>query len=383
MRLYEIYHLIESFPIAKKTFIDQGGNPNEVNQYIEKYRDLVKRNVIDKEDAKDIVAWTKLGWDEFKRHIDDWKDVPSDSELKKVSKPASDEQIYLGENEDWLVVIPTSHKASCFHGRKSSWCTTKPMQSYYSQYVLNKNVTLIYVINKDPSKQDAGGMYAIEYHNDTDEIELFDKNNNTLGEQDFKTYTGLNPRDLINLAKKHDPSIQSGRERTKQVDPVYLANRAIATGERNQPAEKYIMRHPIAFNYAVKFFPGKRWKQAEPAIARNAKTAFDYAFHIIKDRWPKAEPVIMKDPEIAYRYAAQIINYNNFEVDEMERWPEAEPYIMKDPQSARTYARDVIKGRWPEAEPVILNDEDPWIAISYAEDVIKGPWPEAGIDELD
>ena len=57
------------------------------------------------------------------------------------------------------------------------------------------------------------------------------------------------------------------------------------------------------------------------------------------------------------------------------RWKEAEPVISTDPRSAYLYARDVIKGRWKEAESIILTY--PLLAYSYSRDVIKCRWKEA------
>ena len=93
-----------------------------------------------------------------------------------------------------------------------------------------------------------------------------------------------------------------------------------------------------------------------------------------KCRFPEAEPYIAKDPKSAYEYARDIIR---------GRWPAGEAAVSKDPRYAYQYAKDIIRGRWPEGEAAIVADTHlsyeyaGHLAYLYAKDVIRGRWPEA------
>jgi len=372
MRAHEI--LFESFPIAKKTFMSQmpdylGDDKSTiVDAYLRMYRDITKKNKIPPEHAKDIVGWTKAGWQEFQDHIDSWNNAPSKSELKKASTPAEGESINIHEDKNWLIVIPLTQNASCFHGRESNWCTTKRNQTHFSDYFLNNKVTLIYLLHK----QD-GSMYAIAYNNIDGESELFDKNDDEVMPDEFEQWTGFDPDKLIKLAQKHDDTIDTGRETHKNTDPVYLVKNAIEAGERDIPSERYIMKHPLAGEYAQKFFSGKRWPQAERAIATHARAATSYAYGNIKGPWPEAEKVIATSSPASTTYANEVLK---------DRFPLGEKGMMKralhsESDNDWSDSYDVISyakrfGNFPGLEEFIIELNNIDVALAYASDVIKG-----------
>lgn len=66
-------------------------------------------------------------------------------ESKKVDK------IY--EDDDWMVVSPKSHVASCKYGAGTKWCvTTKDRDTHWNTY--SKNAIFYFVINKNLTKED-------------------------------------------------------------------------------------------------------------------------------------------------------------------------------------------------------------------------------------
>ena len=89
----------------------------------------------------------------------------------------------------------------------------------------------------------------------------------------------------------------------------------------------------------------------EPAIMKDPRYAFEYAWMVLERPWPEAEPHIMKNPMWAYYYAKDVLKHP---------WSEAEPYIVKNSWFAILYARDVLKRRWPEAESYIKKDRFWW-----------------------
>jgi hypothetical protein len=97
----------------------------------------------------------------------------------------------------WLIVIPLDKDASCFHGKNSDWCTTKVNRPEFEQYFYDKQVTLIYCLNKQTA-----GMWAIATHTKTDQIEIFDQQDNTITAKQFQTQTGLAANSIVGLARE-------------------------------------------------------------------------------------------------------------------------------------------------------------------------------------
>ena len=64
------------------------------------------------------------------------------------------------------------------------------------------------------------------------------------------------------------------------------------------------------------------------AVAKHPKSAFEYAYYIIKGRFPEGEATIAKNPQWAFFYAAEIIE---------GRFPEGEAAMSKDPHWASRY----------------------------------------------
>ena len=110
---------------------------------------------------------------------------------------------------------------------------------------------------------------------------------------------------------------------------------------------------------------GRRWKQAEAVIAKDAESAFGYALNL-RGPFPEAEKTIARDASLAYRYAKYILQ---------ERFPLGERSIAKDPESAARYASTILKGRWKQAEKAIMGDTK--AMLIYAKGAIKGQLPEA------
>jgi hypothetical protein len=109
--------------------------------------------------------------------------------------------------------------------------------------------------------------------------------------------------------------------------------------------EEVLTRVPkIAFEHAEGL--GRRFPEAEAAIAKDAQYAYWYATIIIKGRFPEGEAAIANHTLYAFSYAYSIIN---------GRFPEGEASIAKSAQYAYKYARDVIKERFPEGEAAIAN----------------------------
>ena len=173
---------------------------------IQTYKTLLNKNQLTGNE-RNIDYWRKQGFDAFKEFVVGKSQVPTATAVKRKQVPGK--AINLVDNIEWLIVIPLDKDASCFHGKKSDWCTTKPFQEYFEDYFYDKSVTLIYCLN-----QRNGGMWAIAAHKDTDEIEMFDQQDNSLNVESFRSETGLDPEALTKqaLGKTYQPQIASSRK---------------------------------------------------------------------------------------------------------------------------------------------------------------------------
>lgn len=209
MRLFEL--LVEGYKEAQLEFTN-ASDPESAQDAINTYKQLVTKNQV-QGNERNIDWWRKQGWDAFNKFVTTKATEPTKSDIKR--KRIAGKSITLQEDDTWLIVIPVDKDASCFHGKNSDWCTTKTNQSHFEQYFYNKQVTLIYCLNKLNA-----GMWAIAYHNDVDQVELFDQKDKSLDEPEFREQTGLSVSTLLDLAKKDDVANTLGSVRGEYKDRV-------------------------------------------------------------------------------------------------------------------------------------------------------------------
>ena len=210
MRLQELLisiNLTEGYREAEAEFTQAANNDVQgTKDLINAYKELVNRNQL-QGNERNIDYWRKQGFNAFKQFVVHKQSIPTSTEVKRKKVPGK--SITLKEDDNWLIVIPLDKNASCFHGKNSDWCTTKPNQNYFENYFYNRNITLIYCLNKQNA-----GMWAIAAHDNVDEIEMFDQQDNSIDEQQFHNETGLNPRDLVELShnKTNKETLSTSRE---------------------------------------------------------------------------------------------------------------------------------------------------------------------------
>lgn len=215
MKILEI--VTEGFKEVSQKYLQAGADQNQINQTIEKYRQLVNKNQV-KGDERNIDWWGKnKSFDEFQKFVDSKAAQPTVTSVKRNKNVGK--SVTIHEDENWLVVIPLDKDASCFHGRGSSWCTTKANQGHFENYFYNREIILIYCLNKKD-----GGMWAIAGHKDLRDMEMFDKQDNSISSHEFKNATGFEPKDLLNKALQHDDKLGSSRtthkEKVKSLDEL-------------------------------------------------------------------------------------------------------------------------------------------------------------------
>ena len=203
MRIYEIIN--EGYKEAQSEFgsvID----PAKALELINQYKVLCQRNQVTGQE-RNIDYWRKQGVDAFAKFVGQKLAIPSKTEIKRSKIPGK--HIDLVDNSEWQIVIPLDKESSCFHGKNTKWCTTKPNANYFEKYFYDKSVTLIYLLKKQ-----TGIMWAIACHTETDELEMFDQQDRSLTAEEFKNQTGINPQELRDLAlsETHATPIQGSRD---------------------------------------------------------------------------------------------------------------------------------------------------------------------------
>lgn len=191
MKLLELFYIVEGYKEAETEF-SKIADAATVRQAIETYKMLVNKNQFTGNE-RNIDYWRKQGWDSFYDTVTKIAATPTATQTKRSK--VTGRSITLVEDNRWLIVIPLDKSASCFHGKNTDWCTTKPDRGYYENYFYDRNVTLIYCLNKVD-----GSKWAIAAHPKIERIECFDRDDNSLSEQEFESATGLNPLEIVRHA---------------------------------------------------------------------------------------------------------------------------------------------------------------------------------------
>jgi len=178
---YNEFRIVEGYKEVAQKFA-QSSTPDEVNASIALFKDLVTRNQV-QGNERNIDWWGKQGWESFQKFVTAKSQQQSQTQQKKRKKTGK--SYTLAETNKWLIVVPLDKDASCFHGKGTDWCTTKPQHDYFEQYFRDNSVTLIYFLEKQ-----TGAKWAVAVHEDGNDI-WFDINDNTIGNGEFSDQTGI------------------------------------------------------------------------------------------------------------------------------------------------------------------------------------------------
>ena len=339
-------------------------NPNDqsflvwiVNQYlknqfksneVESIKELLTNfaRVKPKLEKKDIGQYKTV--EDLRVTVDALKDADLRSNKEK-ERQFRDTLFKTGEAElihrdpELIVISPKTHRASCYFGTNTKWCTAAKDRSdsfdRYSKY---------------------GTLYIFIYQKKKFQLHLSKRNNDFefRDDADVKINESLQMELILKVPKLV--------ELIKTQHPTMYGKLKMYSIEKHGIEDTYeIANDPfLALQYAQTFIKG-RWPEGEKAIAANAETAFTYATTVVKGRWPEGEKAISLVPKFAFKYASKIIK---------GRWIKGEKAIATNPAIASRYALKIIKGRWPDGEKAIASRPTP--ALSYAAEIIKGRWPE-------
>lgn len=185
MRYYEI-KLIEGYREVTQKF-SQEADPSQVQTIVSKYRELVNRNQV-QGNERNIDWWGKQGWEQFQKFVTAKSQQLSQNQQKKRKNTGN--SYTLDETDEWLIVVPLDKDASCFHGKDTDWCTTKPQNDYFEEYFRDNDITLIYFLQKRTGNKWAA---AVDTYGDG---EYFDINDRRIGNGDLARQTGI-PFDTV------------------------------------------------------------------------------------------------------------------------------------------------------------------------------------------
>jgi hypothetical protein len=184
-------------------------DPAEVQQVIAQYRQLVNKNQV-QGNERNIDYWAGQGWDKFSQFVQSKSATPTTTQIKR--KKSVGESITLFENNRWLVVIPLTHDASCYHGRNTKWCTARPHAGSFDKYFLDRETVLIYCLDKT-----SGEKWAIATHKNLDKVEYFNKDDKSIDAKQFQKQTGFNPKKLIAMVSHNETRITTARQNRKEL----------------------------------------------------------------------------------------------------------------------------------------------------------------------
>jgi antitoxin component YwqK of YwqJK toxin-antitoxin module len=138
-------------------------------------------------------------------------------------KPNERDKIY--ENDEWVVVKPLTHNASCKYGAFTSWCVSvKSNESHFSRY--SKNGILIYFINKKEQDKKYSYFFSLSDNHYKKLNGWYDKTDNNNTGIPIKEKNPFNiPSNIMNLVdtyikdyiKKHNTNqLNSGDKSINQ-----------------------------------------------------------------------------------------------------------------------------------------------------------------------
>ena len=123
---------------------DKGILLNRINQVVVSFHKNIQRF---KGKDKDINSYDSIV--ELEDKINSLSEL-SKTQKKKVVKNKEADIVF--ENENVIIVEPKSHKASCYYGSGTKWCSTERSNKYWEEYYLESFVTLYYILNKKVPK---------------------------------------------------------------------------------------------------------------------------------------------------------------------------------------------------------------------------------------
>ena len=328
--------ILENFDEAAAEFTQLAGNPAEVNQAIETFKNLVNQEVFTGKE-QNINYWRSQGWKTFRDTVAQLSQNP-----EAVQQPDQESQSFKDAKSQLTALLNApqlDHKAivPLLLSSKDGYSATLYIQKYSE-------------LSKKPvSVPDAIIISALYRYKDsafpntsriTDMIDFSNISNNTVS-----TLTKEAPRVVANIYDKLTTQQQAVVQKNPEVIRTLVYN-------TKQPMPK--LEDVIATNatnaqlYAEIGLGGKPFKKGEAAIAKDPEAAMSYVYKSLnKKRFPEGEKAIASKPRTAYEYAWNVIN---------GEWPEGEKAIATSGEYSYAYSVYVIRRRFPAGEAAMAKE---------------------------
>ena len=182
---------------------------DQVESYINKYKQLKQKNMFDNPEHKDIQhIYKNMDFLEFKQLIDqaEIKANQTKGAIRSKIKNSKDAIVYR-DDSDWLIVVPKNKETSQNIGTETKWCTsTRESGNLFNPYTLAEHGTMVYLINKQQEQKltNNKSKYAIRFNDETGsilEIENPQQKPHNLPKKRFTNETGFNPHEIVALIR--------------------------------------------------------------------------------------------------------------------------------------------------------------------------------------
>lgn len=319
--------ILENFEEATKEFIELSGNQAEVQQTVEKFKQLANQDAFP-ENQQDINFWRMRGWKQFKTAVDQASEVASASST--VDTTSGDYKDTEAKLQSLLNQNPLNHKAilpilsSSKNGRQS-YIYIITASKYANKTV---EVPADVLVNAAKYTESDPGIYNSML---ASSVNFTKVSNNTLN-----ILTKVSPTFLGEAYK----FLSTEQQAIIATDPEIGLKFAIQNKKRAPAFEKAIGANAeTAYTYCYELklnsFPA-----GEDAMAKDPTYASYYAAFILKGPFPKGEKAIITDIEATTRYIINALDRKPF--------PAGEAIIAKYPEKAIWYANHISNKRWPK-----------------------------------
>ncbi len=209
MRFFEILFEDIWSDIATKWSDKENIPIDQVELYINKYKQLKQKNMFDKPEHKDIQhIYKNMDFLQFKQLVDQTEQKANQTKgaIRTKIKNSKDAIVYR-DDSDWLIVVPKNTETSQNIGTETKWCTsTRESSNRFDQYTIEENGTLVYLINKHEEQklENNKSKYAIRFNDETgnlEELENAPQEPHNLPEKRFTKETGFNPHEIVALIR--------------------------------------------------------------------------------------------------------------------------------------------------------------------------------------
>jgi hypothetical protein len=197
-------------------------------------------NALDSQGIKYLELKDKINNNEI-TSFEDLKALKTQSKSDVAKNIKSDsEKVY--EDDNFLIIVPFTHAASCYYGAGTKWCTTDEDIDYWRRYILNNNDTLYYILDKKLPESNSLYKVAVVVDSNGSILNVYDALDKSINIK--KYFDGINKKVKYDLRDKVD------------FKPKYEEIAPFAHKELENNLQKYIDKK-IADDESINLFGAK------------------------------------------------------------------------------------------------------------------------------